>query len=125
LTALAARCLAPSGDVAATVKVVAGAILYPACWTLEAWTAWRLLGGWGLLAFLVLLIPSGLFALGWQARLGRVRRDARAFVRFLWDRDLLARLAARRRALVEETDSLARLVPKEVLAPPGSDGPVG
>jgi hypothetical protein len=123
LTALAARCLAPSGDVAATVKLIAGAILYPACWALEAWTAWRLLGGWGLFLFLVLLIPSGLFALGWQARLERVRRDARAFVRFLWDRDLLGRLAARRRALAEETESLARLLPAEVLALRSPDEP--
>ena len=105
LTALAARGLAASADVTATVKLVAGAVLYPACWALEAWGVWRILGGWGLAAFLVGLIPTGLFALGWQARLARVRRDARAFVRFLWDRDLLARLAARRRALVEETES--------------------
>jgi hypothetical protein len=106
----------------ATVKLAAGAVLYPACWALEAWGAWWFLGrwgGWGLAAFVVGLIPTGLFALGWQARLARVRRDARAFVRFLWDRDLLARLAARRRALVRETDTLARLVPAEVLAPPG------
>ena len=98
------------------MKLVAGAVLYPACWALEAWIAWRVLGGWGLFVFLVLLIPTGLFALGWQARLDRVRRDAWAFVRFLWDRDLLARLAARRRALVEETESLARLLPPKVLA---------
>ena len=123
LTALAVRCLAPSGDVAATVKLVAGAILYPACWAFEAWMAWRLLGAWGLIPFLALLIPAGLFALGWQARLERVRRDARAFVRFLWDRDLLARLAARRRGLVEETESLARLLPAEVLAPVRPDEP--
>jgi hypothetical protein len=123
LTALAARCLAPSGDVAATVKLVAGAILYPAGWALEAWIGWRLLGAWGLGAFLLLLIPSGLFALGWQARLERVRRDARAFVRFLGDRDLLARLAARRRGLVEETESLARLLPAEVRAPVRPDEP--
>ena len=51
----------------------------------------------------------------------RVRRDAWAFVRFLWDRDLLARLAARRRALVEETETLARLLPAEVLT--GGAGP--
>jgi 1-acyl-sn-glycerol-3-phosphate acyltransferase len=115
LTALAARCLATSPDVTATVKLVAGAVLYPACWALEAWVAWRWLGRWGLTAFVVGLIPTGLFALGWQARLARVRRDAWAFVRFLWDRDLLARLAARRRALVDETETLARLLPAEVL----------
>jgi hypothetical protein len=67
------------------------------------------------------LIPGGMFALGWQARLERVRRDAWAFLRFLWDRDLLARLAARRRALVDETDALAKLLPSGVLA--GGPGP--
>jgi 1-acyl-sn-glycerol-3-phosphate acyltransferase len=121
LTALAAHRLATSADVTATVKLVAGTVLYPACWALEAWGAWRWLGSWGGTAFVVGLIPTGLFALGWQARLARVRRDAWAFLRFLGDRDLLARLAARRRALVEETETLARLLPAEVLT--GSAGP--
>jgi 1-acyl-sn-glycerol-3-phosphate acyltransferase len=114
LTELAARRLATSTDVTATVKLVAGAVLYPACWALEAWAVWRLLGGWGLAVFVAALIPTGLFALGWQARLARVRRDARAFLRFLWDRDLLARLAVRRRALVVETEELAQLLPADV-----------
>jgi hypothetical protein len=114
LTELAARRLATSTDVTATVKLVAGAVLYPACWALEAWAVWRLLGGWGLAVFVAALIPTGLFALGWQARLARVRRDARAFLRFLWDRDLLARLAVRRRALLVETEELAQLLPADV-----------
>jgi 1-acyl-sn-glycerol-3-phosphate acyltransferase len=115
LTALAARGLAASADVTATVKLVAGAVLYPACWAVEAWAVRRIWGGWGMTAFLVALIPTGLFALGWQARVARLRRDTWAFVQFLWNRDLLARLAARRRALVEETETLARLLPAEVL----------
>jgi 1-acyl-sn-glycerol-3-phosphate acyltransferase len=116
LTALAARFLATTADVAATVKLAAGAVLYPACWALEAWAVGRWLGGWGAVAFLVGLIPTGLFALSWQARLARVRRDAGAFIRFLAGRDLLTRLAARRRALVDEVETLARLVPPEVLS---------
>jgi hypothetical protein len=122
LTSLVARRLAPSADVTATVKLVAGAVLYPICWALEAWVAWRWLGGWGLAAFLVGLIPTGLFALSWQARLARVRRDAGAFLRFLADRDLFARLAARRRTLVAEVEAMARLVPPEVLASGGGPG---
>ncbi len=122
LTALVARWLATSADVTATVKLVAGAVLYPACWALEGWVVWRWLGGWGLAAFVGGLIPAGLFALSWQARLARVRRDAGAFLRFLGDRDLLARLAARRRALVEDVEALARLVPPEVLAGGASPG---
>jgi hypothetical protein len=116
LTALAARGLATSADVTATVKLVAGAILYPVCWALEAWAAWRWLGGFGLTVFVLALIPTGLFALGWQARLSRVRRDAWAFLRFLGNRDLLGRLSARRRALVREAEALARLLPPDVLA---------
>ena len=38
-------------DVTATVKLVAGAVLYPVCWALEAWVVWRWLGGWGLAVF--------------------------------------------------------------------------
>jgi glycerol-3-phosphate O-acyltransferase / dihydroxyacetone phosphate acyltransferase len=121
LTGVVARRLRTSADVTATVKLVAGAVLYPACWALEAWAVFRLLGGWGLTPFLVGLIPTGLFALGWQARLARVRRDARAFLRFLGHRDLLTRLAARRRGLVEETEALARLLPPEVVG--GNAGP--
>jgi 1-acyl-sn-glycerol-3-phosphate acyltransferase len=116
LTALVARWLATSPDVTATVKLVAGAVLYPVCWALEAWVVWRFLGGWGLAAFVAGLVPAGLFALSWHARLVRVRRDAGGFLRFLGDRDLLARLAARRRALVEDVEALARRVPPEVLA---------
>jgi hypothetical protein len=122
LTRIATGWLRTEADVTATIKLIAGAILYPLCWALEAWVVFRLLGGWGLSAFLVSLIPTGLFALGWQARLARVRRDARAFLRFLGHRDLVGRLAARRRALVEETETLARLVPPEVLAGGGSPG---
>ena len=129
LTRVVARWLRTQADVTATIKLIAGAVLYPACWALEAWGVFRLLGGWGLGAFLAGLIPTGLFALGWQARLARVRRDARAFLRFLGHRDLLVRLAARRRALVDETERLARLLPPEVLAggadpgdPPRPDG---
>jgi 1-acyl-sn-glycerol-3-phosphate acyltransferase len=115
LTALVARWLAGSADVLATVKLGAGLVLYPACWALEAWAVARLGGPWALAVFLATLGPAGLVALGWQARVARVRRDARAYLRFLGDRDLLARLAARRRALVAETETLARLVPRDVL----------
>ena len=43
-----ARGSGPQADVTATIKLVAGAILYPVCWALEAWGVFRLLGGWGL-----------------------------------------------------------------------------
>jgi glycerol-3-phosphate O-acyltransferase/dihydroxyacetone phosphate acyltransferase len=112
LVGLAARGLAPDPDAEATVKLAAGVVFYPVCWLLEAWLAWRLGGPWLLTAFLVLLAPSGLVALAWQARLRRVRQDTAAFVRFLVDHDLARRLAARRATLRAELEALARLVPR-------------
>jgi glycerol-3-phosphate O-acyltransferase/dihydroxyacetone phosphate acyltransferase len=106
-TALAVRLLRPEADVAATYKIVAGLVLYPLAWAGTAWLAWAA-GGAGLAtAVLVALLPTGFLALGWQARLARVRRDARAFARLLLDRDLHARLLARRQAIAAELAALA------------------
>jgi hypothetical protein len=55
-------------------------------------------------------LPTGFFALAWQERLGRARHEARAFLRFLVDRDLRQHLTARRRALADELTALAGLV---------------
>jgi 1-acyl-sn-glycerol-3-phosphate acyltransferase len=124
LTALAVRIRRPTPDEAATVKLAAGVILYPLCWLAEAWVAWRLGGGWLLGALVLSLAPSGFFALTWRERLDRVRRDALGYLRFLADRDLLARLAARRRALLAELTVLAHLVPESALAgEPGAERP--
>ena len=104
----------------ATYKIVAGLLFYPVCWSVEGWAAWTLGGGWGLAALLAALLPAGFFALGWQERTGRVTREARAFLRFLVDRDLRQRLIMRRQALVEEITALARLVEP---APASEDAP--
>ncbi len=122
LTARTVRALHRSAEEEATDKIVAGTLLYPLCWSVEAWAAWKLAGGWALAALLTALLPTGFFALGWQERLGRVAREARAFLRFLVDRDLRQRLIARRRALVEEVAALASLVEPAAAArdaPPG------
>jgi len=66
----------------------------------------------------LLLVPSGLLALVWRERLGRVVRQARAFFWFLADRGLHQRLLEERRVLVGELRGLADRVPPEVL---GSD----
>src|SRR5439155_492038 len=77
LTALAVRALRPEEDVLATYKVMAGLVLYPAAWALEAWAAWRL-GGSSLVAvFLLSLLPAGFFALAWTERLERMLREGR------------------------------------------------
>jgi glycerol-3-phosphate O-acyltransferase/dihydroxyacetone phosphate acyltransferase len=109
LTALAARLLRPEPDAEATYKIVAAAVLYPLCWMGEGWLAWRLAGGWGVAIFLLSLAPTGFFALTWRDRLARFGREARAFFRFLADRDLHARLRARRAALLDELAALSRL----------------
>jgi hypothetical protein len=69
------------------------------------------------LLFILLIVPSGLLALAWRERLGRVVRQARAFLWFLADRALHHRLLDERRALAAELRDLADRVPAEVLQP--------
>ena len=111
LTRAAVAALRRTEEEEATDKMAAGVVLYPLCWAIEAWIAHRLFRLVGLIAFLALLIPSGLLALSWRERLGRVARQARAFLSFLLDRDLHRRLLDERRALVDELRRLAHLVP--------------
>jgi len=115
LTALVTRLVRPSTDTEATFKIFAGLVLYPLCWIAEGWLVWRLGGPWRLAVFIVMVFPTGVLALTWRERWDRVRRDVSAFVQFLRDRDLHRRLLARRQALAEEMEALARLVPSAVL----------
>jgi glycerol-3-phosphate O-acyltransferase/dihydroxyacetone phosphate acyltransferase len=121
LTALVFPLIGGTEEEEATDKMAAGTVLYPLGWIAEGWLIWRLLGGRVALVFAVLLIPSGLLALAWRERLDRVARQARAFFRFLGERDLHQRLMAERRALVDEVRALAARVPGA--AAPG--GPYG
>ena len=109
LTRVAVAAMHRTEEEEATDKMAAGLVLYPLCWAFEAWLVERGLGSGMLAAFLVLLIPSGLVALGWRERLGQAARQARAFGRFLVDRRLHAELIAERRALVNEAAALAEL----------------
>jgi glycerol-3-phosphate O-acyltransferase/dihydroxyacetone phosphate acyltransferase len=101
----------------ATYKIIAGVVVFPLCWIGEGVAAWALGGGWALGALLIALPPTGFLALAWQERLARVRREARAFFRFLLDRDLRRRLVARRQALVDELAALAALAEQSDDAP--------
>ena len=114
-TALALRALKPGPAVLATYKVVVGLVLFPLCWALEGWTAWRLADGWLLGVFLVSLLPTGFFALSWTERLDRVRRETRGLLAVLVDRDLRGHLLGRRRAIMAEFQDLLRVVPEPVL----------
>jgi glycerol-3-phosphate O-acyltransferase/dihydroxyacetone phosphate acyltransferase len=107
--------LGRSPDEDATDKMAVGLVIYPLFWIVEGWLVWRLAGLGALLAFVLLLVPSGILALLWRERLGRFVRQAQAFFRFLGDRDLHRRLLAERRALVEELRALADRVPLDVL----------
>jgi 1-acyl-sn-glycerol-3-phosphate acyltransferase len=93
----------------ATDKMASGLVLYPLCWALEAWLVKHLASVEAMVVFLVLLVPSGLVALAWRERLGRVVRQARAFAGFVVDRRLHADLIAERRALVMEAIALAEI----------------
>jgi 1-acyl-sn-glycerol-3-phosphate acyltransferase len=106
----------PEADVEATYKIAGGVVMFPLAWAFEAWLAARI-GGPPLAVLLVLaLIPTGFFALAWQARLHDVTREATALWHFLARRGLRDRLLARRRALAQELDRLAARVPAAVLA---------
>src|SRR5262249_28657422 len=99
LTGQIVRRLDLTSEEEATYKIAAGFVVYPVLWCAEGWVVWRL-AGWGALSlFAVLIVPSGLLALAWRERLGRVLRQARAFVWFLADSSLHQRLLAERSAL--------------------------
>ena len=108
-TALLVRWLPGDADMAATHKLVAGAILYPLAWAFETWLAWWLGGAPLAIAVAATLLPAGFFALTWRDRLARFVREARAFTRFLVDRDLDRQLAARRETILAEMRDLQRL----------------
>jgi glycerol-3-phosphate O-acyltransferase / dihydroxyacetone phosphate acyltransferase len=114
-TALVVRLLKPEPDVLATYKVLVGILVFPVCWALEGWTAWRLGGGPLLVLFLVSLLPTAFFALSWTERLERLRRETRGLLAVLLDRDLRAHLLGRRRAIMAEFQDLLRNVPESVL----------
>src|SRR5262249_23651008 len=97
LIRLAVRLLRPEPDVEASYNILGGVVLYRRGGAVEGWLVWRL-GGWlALVLFVLLLLPTGFFALTWWERLARVRREARGFLHFVLRRDLHTRLRERRR----------------------------
>jgi len=112
LTALAVRLLPHTDEEEATDKIAAGLVLYPLAWAAEAWAVSAFAGKWPLVIFLASLLPTGFFALAWRARFDHVRQEARAFARYIGDRDLLRRLRERRQELAAALAELARLAPE-------------
>lgn len=112
LTALVVRGLHRTDEEEATDKIVAGLILYPLAWAVEAWAGFRLGDPWILAAFFAALLPTAFCALSWRERFRHARREARGLLRLLVQPDLLARLKSRRQALAAELRNLARLDPE-------------
>lgn len=113
LTGWGVRKLKATDEEEATDKIAIGLLLFPLFWALEVWAAWRWGGRWAAIAILALLFPAAFFTLGWHERLGRLRRDLRAFAVCLQDREFPARLLKRRGSLAAEIRELASLVPEE------------
>lgn len=105
---LAIRLARPEEGMQATLKIAGGILFFPPAWALEGWLVQRSWGGAALAAFLILLIPSGFFALTWRERILRIRRDAAALATFLLRRDLYAGLASRRDRIRERIEALPR-----------------
>jgi 1-acyl-sn-glycerol-3-phosphate acyltransferase len=106
LTHAVVRRLRATEEEEATDKMAVGLVLYPMFWAAEGWVVWRVAGSLGLAVVLFLLVPSGLVALAWRARLERAARQARAFARFLADRRLHEDLVAEREALARDVARL-------------------
>lgn len=107
LVDVAVRLIPHTEEEDATDKMAAGLVLYPLFWCLEGWLAWHYGRGLGLLAFLLLLVPSGFVALSWRARVARLGREARGLARRLREPGLLARLRGERDQLLRELKELA------------------
>jgi len=116
LTDTAVRIASPEPDVEATFKIFGGLLFYPLSWIAEGFVAWRAGGVTALAAFVLLLLPSGFFALAWRERLARAASEARALWRYLRHPDLRRHLAERREELAQELDALSALVPPEILS---------
>jgi 1-acyl-sn-glycerol-3-phosphate acyltransferase len=107
ITAAVVRRIPHTDEEEATDKIAAGLVFYPLVWAAEAYALFALAGRWALVIFLAALLPTGFFALAWRERFERVGREARAFIRFLRDRDLPRRLRRRRQELATELATLA------------------
>jgi 1-acyl-sn-glycerol-3-phosphate acyltransferase len=107
LVGAALRLIPHTGEEEATDKIAAGLVFYPLLWCLEGWLLWRFAGAWALVAFLVLLVPAGFFALSWRKRLASMAREVRGFARLAREPGLLERLRGERDALQRELKAMA------------------
>src|SRR5215813_6645811 len=74
LTGQIAKRLGRTAEEEATDKMAVGLVIYPLLWVIEGWLVRSLAGRGALVLFLLLIVPSGLLALAWRERFGRVVR---------------------------------------------------
>lgn len=103
---LTLRLARPGHDAIATYKLGTAFLTVPATMAGVGVVGFWLWGVWGALAGLAAAPALGLVALAWRERWGRVREDARLFVRVLGRGRTRERMAERRRALVEAIDGV-------------------
>jgi glycerol-3-phosphate O-acyltransferase/dihydroxyacetone phosphate acyltransferase len=108
-TVITVRALDPEPDTSATYQLVAGFVLFPLSWLLEAFVLGRMVGPWAVWLFVALLAPTGFYALSWRDRLQRFTREAATWTTLVTGGRHDAGLAARRRWLRQELKTLARL----------------
>lgn len=111
LTDAVVRLIPHTDEEEATDKIAAGLVFFPLAWAVEAWLAYHLGGNSALAGLLILLLPTGFFALSWRERLQHVGQEASAFLRVLRNRDLPRQWIAMRQDLIAELDALTRLLP--------------
>jgi 1-acyl-sn-glycerol-3-phosphate acyltransferase len=111
LTSLVVCLARPTRDMEATWKVLAGLILYPLAWIVEAWAAWVAAPRWLFALLLVWLIASSFSALVRPDRSTGAWSRARDMVSQWWDPVRMNTLRDERRAIVAELRALAAQVP--------------
>jgi 1-acyl-sn-glycerol-3-phosphate acyltransferase len=98
----------PAYEAVASLKLATALVAFPATYAVWLAAAWLAGGLIGILAAALALPLLGVVALRWRDRWGRSREDARIFWRAIRKRALRDQLLERRRALVDEFDSVAR-----------------
>lgn len=98
----------PDFEAVATMKLATALLAFPATFAVWLAAAWWIAGVKGLVAAALLLPITGIVAMHWRDRWIAVREDARLFWRAARRKTLREQLVARRVALVEQFDELAR-----------------
>lgn len=105
-TGLFCKLMKPTVQMAATIKLLSGVVIYPV--TYVGWIAVAAgTGGWPIALVVALVLPPlGFIALRWLARREEVWEDVRLFFQVIRRPRLRDRLSERRQVLADELDSL-------------------